>query len=472
MMLSVEKIGGTSMSKMEAVLNNIVFHGQLAQVKNRVFVVSAYAGITNILLENRKTGEPGIYTAFCKGEACPPLLSALKEKLLQINSSYADLGLDLRAAGDFLDKRIAQVEHYLQSLSVVLASGYVPTENIYSAAREMLASIGEAHSAFNMNNMIMARGAISTLVDLSGFDDNQPMTIDERISHAFSAVNLEAGIAVATGYCKGTEGIMREFDRGYSDVTFSKVAVALKAGQAVIHKEYHLSTADPEIVGETNCRPVSRLNFDIADQLADIGMQAIHPKASKPLELSGIDLRIKNTFQPDHPGTVISVKIKPEEGKVDLISGSDKVFIFEIIDPLMVGAVGFDERIMGILKQFGVSYILKTTSANSISMVVFRKDISQAFMDTLRVQFMEVRAQECALITILGMSLKKTGILAQSAGLLASEQIGILSVGLAYSQVNLQLVVASDDYAPAIRVLHQGFFGQDEAKTGQKKIYA
>jgi aspartokinase len=85
---------------------------------------------------------------------------------------------------------------------------------------------------------------------------------------------------------------------------------------------------------------------------------------------------------------------------------------------------------------------------------------------------MEVRAQECALITILGMSLKKTGILAQSAGLLASEQIGILSVGLAYSQVNLQLVVASDDYAPAIRVLHQGFFGQDEAKTGQKKIYA
>jgi aspartate kinase len=470
-MLSVEKIGGTSMSKMEAVLNNIVFFGEPAQLTNRVFVVSAYAGITNALLENRKTGEPGIFTAFCQGENCGPLLAELKHKLLMINESYALLGLDLQASAAYLDKRIAQVEHYLQSLSVVLASGYVPFENIFSAAREMLASIGEAHSAFNMNNMINSRGAKSTLADLSGFDDGHPLTIDERIAHEFKRINLDSGLVVATGYCKGTEGIMREFDRGYSDVTFSKVAVTLKANQAVIHKEYHLSTADPEIVGEANCQPVSRLNFDIADQLADIGMQAIHPKASKPLELSGIDLCIKNTFQPEHPGTVISVNVSADQGMVDLISGSEKVFIFEIIDPLMVGAVGFDERIMGILNRFGVSYILKTTSANSISMVVFRKDISLAFMDALREQFMEVRAQDCALISILGMSLKKTGILAKSAGLLAENQIGILSVGLAYSQVNLQLVVSEQDYAPAIRALHKGFF-EESTQNNPIKMYA
>ena len=445
------------MSKMDAVLSNIVFFDP-GKLKNRVFVVSAYAGITNKLLENRKSGDPGIYTAFCQGKPVGELLSGLKSKLSEINKSYQDLGLDCKAADAFIFSRIDLVDHYLQSLSAVLASGYVPAENIFSAAREMLASIGEAHAAFNMNNMIQNKGSKSTFADLSGFDDSQPWSIDERIENIFKDIDLSEGFVVATGYCKGTEGIMREFDRGYSEVTFSKIAVVLKANEAIIHKEYHLSSADPEIVGEQNCQPVIRLNFDIADQLADIGMQAIHPKASKPLELAGIDLRIKNTFQPEHPGTLISVNVKPEEGKVDLISGTDKVLIFEIVDPLMVGAVGFDERIMGILNHHGVSYILKTTSANSISMVVFRKDATEQFIQQLKKEFMEVRIQDCALICVLGMSLKKTGILANASRVLAEKNIGILSIGMAYSQVNLQLVVSIEDYSRSVQALHKGFF--------------
>lgn len=461
-MLRIEKIGGTSMSNMEAVLSNIVFHHRPEGLTNRVFVVSAYSGITNDLLENRKTGGPGIYTAFCKGEDIGPLLETLKQKLLSINASFAHLGLDIPAAEAFIVQRIEVVDHYLRSLSVVLASGYVNTANICSAAREMLASIGEAHAAFNMHSMILAGGASSTLVDLSGFDDSHAWTIDERIRQAFHQLDLSRTLVVATGYCKGTEGIMREFDRGYSEVTFSKVAVTTKAQQAIIHKEYHLSSADPEIVGEENCRAISALNFDIADQLADIGMQAIHPKASKPLELNNIDLLIKNTFQPEHPGTRFSTDVVSDEGNVDMISGTDKVLIFEIRDPLMVGEVGFDARIMDILNRFAVSYIMKTTSANSISMVVWKKDATDAFIDELRSRFMEVRMQDCALICILGMSLKKNGILAKAAGILSEQDTGILSVGLSYSQVNLQLVVSREEYVPAIRSLHKGFFGQEQ----------
>lgn len=451
------------MLQMEAVLQNIVFYGQTPQLTQRIFVVSAYAGVTDELLENRKTGAPGIYTAFCESRDCKPLLENLRGHLVKLNEQFAPLGLDLYLAKNFIENRIALLTHYLKSLSEVLASGYVPSANLYAAAREMLASVGEAHAAFNMVNMMQHRGAQTSLVDLSGFDDQHPFTIDQRIVHTFKNIDLNTGMAVATGYCKGVEGIMREFDRGYSEVTFSKAAVALNVNQAIIHKEYHLSSADPEIVGVNNCLPVKVLNYNIADQLADIGMQAIHPKASKPLELAGIDLRIKNTFQPEHDGTLFSANAQAQEGKVDLVSGSDKVFIFEIIDPLMVGAVGFDERIMGVLNQFKVSYILKTTSANSISMVVFKKDVSQAFLDTLRAQFMEVRSQDCALIAILGMSLKKTGILAASAGWLAQKNIAILSIGLAYSQVNLQLVVEKDDYQEAIKALHRGFFEADNA---------
>jgi aspartate kinase len=75
-------------------------------------------------------------------------------------------------------------------------------------------------------------------VDLSGWGDGRELTIDQRIQDTFKTLDPKKSICLATGYTKGIEGIMREFDRGYSEVTFAKVAVIIKADEAVIHKEY------------------------------------------------------------------------------------------------------------------------------------------------------------------------------------------------------------------------------------------
>ena len=138
-----------------------------------------------------------------------------------------------------------ELRAYLDSMRHVLASGYLRRENVLLAAREMLAAIGEAHSAFNSVEILRAKGVEASLMDLTGFDDDEPFTIDERIHASFKGVDLARQVVVVTGYTKGVEGIMREFDRGYSEVTFSKVAVEIKADEAVIHKEFHLSSADP-----------------------------------------------------------------------------------------------------------------------------------------------------------------------------------------------------------------------------------
>jgi len=86
----------------------------------------------------------------------------------------------------------------------------------------------------------------------------------------------------------------------------------------------------------------------VADQLADIGMEAIHPKAAKPLELAGINIRIKNTFEPYHAGTLISKDYQSPTPKVEIVSGSNHMLAVEIHDPLMVSEVGYDARIMEI----------------------------------------------------------------------------------------------------------------------------
>jgi len=162
-MLTVEKIGGTSMSQFQDVLNNIILKpSQTGNIYNRVFVVSAYNNVTNWLLEHKKTKEPGIYQKFVNNESYITGLEELLEKLIHINHSFKKLKLDIKLADEFITNRIQQATNFLKSLSNVLATGYVNRPNILLAAREILSSIGEAHSAFNSVNILKNNGINTT----------------------------------------------------------------------------------------------------------------------------------------------------------------------------------------------------------------------------------------------------------------------------------------------------------------------
>jgi aspartate kinase len=438
------------------VLDNIIFHNrQGAALYNRIFVVSAYANVTNWLLENKKTGAPGVYHHITQHREFRQALHDVAARLRALNKAYEPLGLDLAVADDAIQRRIDQAQTYLESLTNVLASGYVNSANILQAAREILASIGEAHSAFNSVNILQNRGVNATLVDLSGFDDARALTIDERIQQAFAGIDFAQTICVATGYTKGTEGIMREFDRGYSEVTFSKIAVAVRPQEAIIHKEYHLCSADPNLVGLDNCRPVGFTNYDVADQLADVGMEAIHPKASKPLEINAIDLRIKNTFEPEHPGTLITRDFVSPRKHIEVITGTDKVVIIDIHDPLMVGTAGFDLRLMQVFCDLDVSYIFKATSANSITLLIWQKDLNSALLEALNAKYEKVTVEDAALVCLIGSNIDEPGLLARAAGALAEAGVNIRSAGFALRKVNIQFIVGREEYQPAIISLNQ-----------------
>ncbi len=453
-MISVEKIGGTSMSRFDEVLRNIMLRDPKS-VYGRVYVVSAYAGVTNQLLEHKKTGEQGVYARFADGSDFAAALQALTAKLKEINGGLAPLGLDVARADAFIEKRMRDLRGYLDSMRHVLASGYVRRENVLLAAREMLAAIGEVHSAFNSVEILRARGVEAMLMDLSGFDDDDPLTIDERIHHSFKGVDVSNQVVVVTGYTKGVEGIMREFDRGYSEVTFSKVAVELHADEAVIHKEFHLSSADPELVGAQNTVVVGKTNFDVADQLADVGMEAIHPKAAKPMELAGIAIRLKNTFEPDHPGTVITKGYVGTQARIEVIAGSPKVTAVEIHDPLMVGTVGFDLGVMEIFRRHGVSYILKATNANSITHVIWDKSLTPAFIEELENAYEVVTALPSAIVCVIGTNIAFPGVLARAAQALADNGINVNAFSQSLRQTNMQFVIDRGEYKKAVRALNQ-----------------
>ena len=456
MKLTVEKIGGTSMSKFHDVLRNVVLGDRTPdRMYNRIFVVSAYDNVTNWLLEHKKSGQPGVYTKFYHSEDYETALDELCSKLIGLNRQFADIKLVQAEADQFIKKRFAQARHYLNSISKVMASGYVNKNDLYLAAREILASIGEAHSAWNSVNILNNNGINATLIDLCGFYDSEPLTIDERIKKAFQNIGFSKTLCIATGYTKGTEGIMRAFDRGYSEVTFSKIAVEVNADEAIIHKEYHLSSADPNIVGEDKCVPVGHTSFIIADQLADIGMEAIHPKAAKSLEMNGINIRIKNTFEPKHEGTLISKNYISPTSKVEIVSGTDKVTAIEIYDPLMVGEVGFDMKIMEIFANHGTSYILKSTNANCITMVVWESPATADLADELCRQYEEVKVEPVAMVCCMGTNIAIPGMLGRAANALHECGINIEAFSQSLRQVNMQFVIRREHYREAIIALNE-----------------
>jgi len=464
-MITVEKIGGTSMSRFEDVLRNIMLRDP-HQVYGRVYVVSAYAGVTNQLLEHKKTGEPGIYARFAAGTDYAAALDALVARLVAINHELAPVGLPLDVADGFIERRMATLRGYLDSMRHVMASGYVHRDSLLLAAREMLAAIGEAHSAFNSVEILKAEGVRAYLMDLTGFDDDDPLTIDERIRASFRAIDPREQVVVATGYTKGVEGIMREFDRGYSEVTFSKIAVELKVAEAVIHKEFHLSSADPEIVGAGNTIVVGNTNYDVADQLADVGMEAIHPKAAKPMELSGIPIRLKNTFEPEHAGTLITKDFVGKEARIEVIAGSAKVAIVEIHDPLMVGTVGFDLGVMQILANHRISYIVKATNANSISHIIWEKAATPELIEELQARYDKVTMVRAAVVCVIGSNLAIPGVLARAAQVLADNQINIICVSQSVRQSNMQFVIDRGDYKKAIIALNQALCLDGSQRNG------
>lgn len=445
---------------------------------NRIMVVSAYNNVTNYLLEHKKTGEGGVYVKFLEGDDYHSALDNLLSHLIDLNRSFSDIKLDQEKADAFITDRITLAKDYLDNLASVMASGYVDRRSICLAAREILASIGEAHSAFNSVDILQKHDINATFVDLCGFDDPEPLTIDERIHKELEGIDFSKTLAVATGYAKGTEGIMRSFDRGYSEVTFCKIAVEVKANEAIIHKEFHLSSADPNLVGPEKSVPVGHTNYFIADQLADIGMEAIHPKASKPLELAGIDIRIKNTFEPEHPGSLITRDFIGEEYKVEIVSGTDKVFAIEIHDPMMVGEVGYDLKIMKVFKKHDISYILKATAANCITLLIWDCDEkNKPLLADLALKFYQVVMKPVAVVCLLGTNMEHPGLLYKAAKALSDAKVNILCFRYVFSpshldialsqsmrQVNMQFVISRENYKRAIIALNDAMCFRPQQK--------
>lgn len=458
---TVEKIGGTSMLEVQTVMDNVLIGDRTgAELYNRIFVVSAYAGITNKLLEHKKTNKPGVYALYSKADsewAWSDALSDVSREMCKINAKVFDDKADIAEADRFVRDRIEGVRSCLIDIQRLCSYGHFKLKEQLATVREMLSAIGEAHSAFNTTLLLKKRGVHAQFMDLSGWRDTGSPCLDDRIQEAFKNVDLTETLPIVTGYAHCQHGLMKVYDRGYSEITFSRLAVITGAREAIIHKEYHLSSADPKIVAEEKVFPIGLTNYDVADQLSNLGMEAIHPKAAKGLRQAGIPLRVRNTFEKDHEGTVIEGGYHSAKPCVEIIAGRRNVYAIELFDQDMVGVPGYDEDILECVRAHRLKIVTKDSNANTLTYFV-AGPLDEIKKVTAKLEQKhsnaDINIQKLAVVSAIGTDMNRPGLLKEAVTALAEQNIDILALHQTMRLSDILFMIHEKDYEEAIRALH------------------
>jgi len=472
---TVEKIGGTTMSRADELVDTLFLkRNEAGDLYNRVFVVSAFGGITNLLLEDKKTGAPGAFGLFAASDShlgWSDALDKAAEEMAAVHGRLLSHPADRKIADDFLRERIEGARSCLIDLQRLCSYGHFQLNEHMMTIRELLSGLGEAHSAHATALLLQRGGLNARFVDLTGWRDESQPTLDERIDRALADVELASEMPIVTGYAQCSEGLVRLFDRGYSEVTFARIAAATVAQEAVFHKEFHLSSADPKIVGATSVRKIGQTNFDVADQLSNLGMEAIHPRAAKTLRQAGIPLRVANAFDAGDPGTLIDAALSGEP-RVEIVTGLN-VLALEVFEQDMVGVKGYDATILKALTRHKVRIVSKNSNANTITHYVdaslkavrrVEDEISQAYPSA------RVHVRKVALVSAVGRNLE--GVQAGLRGAVALDETGIDTIAMQQSgrPVDVQFIIATDQKDDAICVLHRALVENGESTLRQPTV--
>ncbi len=424
----------------------------------RIFVVSAYGGITDLLLEHKKTGARGVYARFADDDGGTGWHQALNDtaaEMMRLHGAALDHDGDRGRADAFVRDRIEGARACMIDLQRLGSYGHFRIDGQLMTLRELLAGLGEAHSAFVTSLLLQRHGVNARFVDLSGWRDESHPCLEDRLRGALDGIDFAEELPIVTGYAHCAEGLMREYDRGYSEVVFAHVAAVTGAAEAIIHKEFHLSSADPKVVGLEKVRKIGRTSYDVADQLSNLGMEAIHPNAARILRRAEVSLRVKHAFEPDDPGTLIGPE-GGQAGRVEMVTGLP-LQALEVYEPDMVGVKGYDAGILDALTRHDLWIVSKSSNANSITHWVSGslKSLRRVANDlAAKWSNAEITVRPVAMVSAIGSDL--SGLAPVRRGLEALDAAGIevLAVQQGLRRVEVQFLVPREAQDAAVAALH------------------
>ncbi len=277
-------------------------------------------------------------------------------------------------------------------------------------------------------------------------------------------------IQIITGFIGSTsENETTTLGRGGSDYTASVFGAALDAEEIEIWTDVDgILTADPRKVKDAYS--LKAVTYEEAMELSHFGAKVIYPPTMLPALKKKIKIRIKNTFNPSHKGTVILEREDSVAFNVKGISSIDDISLLRIQGSGMIGIAGISSRIFNSLAQKGINVILITqaSSEHSICLAVIPKDselAKQAIEDEFKYEIIQeqlnsvIVQKDLSVIAVVGEDMKNTpGIAGKVFQSLGKNGINIHAIAQGSSELNISLVIGKKDLNKALNALHNSVF--------------
>ena len=460
--MKVLKFGGTSVGSVDSILSlKKIVESQTEQV---VVVVSALGGITDKLIYTSQLAVKGddlyktefndmvtrhhnmVNTIITDKAQRDQLINILDELLEELRSIYYGVYL----IRDLSAKTMAAIVSYGERLS-----SHIVTALITGATR------------------LDSRDFIKTEQKRGKHVLDSELTNKLVISNFLSSNSerLKSSPIVVPGFISADEhsGEITNLGRGGSDYTASIIAAALDADSLEIWTDVNgFMTADPRVI--RTAYTINELSYVEAMELCNFGAKVIYPPTIYPVCIKNIPIKVKNTFNPEDPGTIIKDKIENDRKPIKGISSINGTTLITVTGLSMVGVIGVNRRIFTALADNGISVFMvsQASSENSTSIGVRDEDAENAvavlnneFAKEIETGAMFPMHAESGLATvaIVGENMKHTpGIAGKLFGTLGRSGISVIACAQGASETNISFVVDSKYLRKSLNVIHDSFF--------------
>ncbi len=355
------------------------------------------------------------------------------------------------------------IENQLRKLKLFLDAIQVIGE-ISSRSLDVIISTGEKLSARIFTGILTSQGTDSCYVNLNNIIDKSFSEIDQRFcSYIQKKLAAEikacgAKVPVVTGFMGFVpNGIIRSIGRGYTDFTAALIATGVRAKELQIWKEVDgIFTADPKKI--SSAKVLTQVTPAEASELSYFGSEVIHPFTMEQVSNANIPVRIKNTFEPDLPGTIIKPKGKSDSEKSGptAITVKRDIVLVNIQSNRMLMAYGFMSKVFDIFNRYEIIIDLVSTSEVSVSLSLDNtQNLEQAIRDLKHLGTVSVRSG-MAILSLVGEGMRSSvGTAGKMFSKLAEQGINIEVISQGASEINISCAIEDQQSDKAIKAVHE-----------------
>ena len=442
--MKVMKFGGTSVgtpSRMKEVTALVTKSGE------PVFVVlSAMSGTTNSLVEISD------YLYKKNPDGANEIINQLERKYMQHIEELYDTEAMKEQTREFLQSEM----NYLRSF----------TKELFTSFEEKsIVAQGEMISTSMVVNYMKEQGIKAVLLNALDFmrtDKNSepdPLYIKEKLA-AIMEQNEGQQVYVTQGFiCRNAYGEIDNLQRGGSDYTASLIGAALGAEEIQIWTDIDgMHNNDPRVVDKTEA--VRQLHFEEAAELAYFGAKILHPTCVQPAKFAGIPVRLKNTMDPDAPGTIIdNVTVK---GKIKAVAAKDNITAIKIKSSRMLLATGFLRKVFEIFESYQTAIDMVATSEVGVSMSIDNDAHLNDIVDELKKYGTVTVDSDMCIICVVG-DLDWSNVGFETLATDAMKNIPVRMISYGGSNYNISFLIREADKARALQSLSDTLFKKEKA---------